>query len=98
MFLKIRAIHLKTPRIASQKPVGLGASWTRTIDSAIKTVQKTSDWVVGKSSAGCHNRRFVVVGAGLGAGMTLLSAPTGFSIRRLRCTASKKSASSLTII
>lgn len=55
------------------KAIGLGASWTRTIDSAIKTVQKTSDWVVENPLQAAATSASVVVGAGLGAGMTLLS-------------------------
>lgn len=55
------------------KAVGLGASWTRTIDSAIKTISKTSDWVVENPLQAATTGVSVVVGAGLGAGMTLLS-------------------------
>ena len=55
------------------KAIGLGASWTRTIDSAIKTVRKTSDWVSENPLQAATTSVSVVVGAGLGAGFTLLS-------------------------
>lgn len=55
------------------KAIGLGASWTRTIDSAIKTVRKTSDWIAEKPLQAAATGVSVVVGAGLGAGMTLVS-------------------------
>lgn len=55
------------------KAVGFGASWTRTIDAAIKTVQKTSDWIAENPLQAATTGVSVVVGAGLGAGMTLVS-------------------------
>lgn len=55
------------------KAIGLGAGWTRTIDSAIKTVRKTSDWVQENPLQAATTSVSVVVGAGLGAGFTLLS-------------------------
>jgi ElaB/YqjD/DUF883 family membrane-anchored ribosome-binding protein len=55
------------------KAVGLGVSWTRTIDSAFKTVQKTSDWIQENPLQAATTGVSVVVGAGLGAGFTLLS-------------------------
>jgi ElaB/YqjD/DUF883 family membrane-anchored ribosome-binding protein len=55
------------------RAVGLGAGWTRTISSAVKTVQKTSDWVVENPLQAATTGASIVVGAGLGAGMTLLS-------------------------
>jgi ElaB/YqjD/DUF883 family membrane-anchored ribosome-binding protein len=55
------------------RAIGLGASWTRTIDSAIKTVQKTSDWITENPLQAATTGASVVVGAGLGAGMTLVS-------------------------
>lgn len=55
------------------KAVGLGASWTRTIDSAIKTVRKTTDWVTENPLQAATTGVSVAVGAGLGAGMTLIS-------------------------
>jgi hypothetical protein len=36
----------------------LGASWTRTIDSAIKTVQKTTDWIAEKPLEAATTGRF----------------------------------------
>jgi len=55
------------------KAIGLGASWTRTIDSAIKTARRTSDWVIENPLQAATTSVSVVVGAGLGAGMTLIS-------------------------
>ena len=55
------------------KAIGLGASWTRTIDSAIKTARKTSDWITENPLQAATTGVSVVVGAGLGAGMTLVS-------------------------
>lgn len=55
------------------KAVGLGASWTRTINSAFNTVRKTSDWVQENPLQAATTGVSVVVGAGLGAGFTLLS-------------------------
>ena len=55
------------------KAVGLGVSWTRTIDSAFKTVRKTSDWIQENPLQAATTGVSVVVGAGLGAGFTLLS-------------------------
>jgi len=52
---------------------GLGASWTRTIDSAIKTVRKTSDWVQEKPLQVAATGVSVAVGAGLGAVFTGLN-------------------------
>lgn len=55
------------------KAIGLGASWTRTFNSAFKTVQRTSDWVTENPLQAATTGVSVVVGAGLGAGMTLVS-------------------------
>lgn len=55
------------------KAVGLGASWTRTLDSAFKTVQQTADWLTEKPLQAAATSVSIVVGAGLGAGMTLMS-------------------------
>ena len=55
------------------KAVGLGASWTRTINSAINTVRKTADWLTENPLQAATTGVSVVIGAGLGAGMTLLS-------------------------
>jgi ElaB/YqjD/DUF883 family membrane-anchored ribosome-binding protein len=53
--------------------IGLGASWTRTIDSAIKTARKTSDWITENPLQAATTGVSVVVGSALGAGFTLLS-------------------------
>ena len=50
-----------------------GASWTRTFDSAAKTLRKTADWVSESPLQAAATGVSVVVGAGLGAGFTLLS-------------------------
>lgn len=51
----------------------LGASWTRTIDSAIKTVQKTTDWISEKPLEAATTGVSMVVGAGLGVVFTGIS-------------------------
>lgn len=61
------------------KIFGFGASWTRTIDSAVKTVQKTSDWIAENPLQAVTTGVSVVVGAGLGAGFTLLGTNWFFS-------------------
>ncbi|HXH70647.1 MAG TPA: hypothetical protein VNI60_09995 [Pyrinomonadaceae bacterium] len=55
------------------KAFNLGASWTRTIDSAIKTVQKTSDWISEKPLQAATTGVSIVVGAGLGVVFTGIS-------------------------
>ncbi len=51
----------------------LGASWTRTIDSAIKTVQKTTDWIHEKPLEAATTGVSMAVGAGLGVVFTGIS-------------------------
>lgn len=51
----------------------LGASWTRTIDSAIKTVQKTTDWISEKPLEAAATGVSMAVGAGLGVVFTGVS-------------------------
>jgi ElaB/YqjD/DUF883 family membrane-anchored ribosome-binding protein len=51
----------------------LGASWTRTIDSAIKTVQKTTDWIHEKPLEAAATGVSMAVGAGLGVVFTGVS-------------------------
>ena len=51
----------------------LGASWTRTIDSAIKTVQKTSDWISENPLQAATTGVSMAVGAGLGVVFTGIS-------------------------
>jgi ElaB/YqjD/DUF883 family membrane-anchored ribosome-binding protein len=55
------------------KAVGLGASFTRTFDSAFRTVRQTAGWIQEKPLQAAATGASVVVGAGLGAGMTLVS-------------------------
>lgn len=55
------------------KAFNLGASWTRTIDSAFKTVQKTSDWIAEKPLQAATTGVSVAVGAGLGIVFTGIS-------------------------
>lgn len=55
------------------KALGLGVSWTRTIDSAFKTLNKTSEWVTEKPLQAAATGASVVVGAGLGVVFTGLS-------------------------
>lgn len=52
------------------KAFNLGASWTRTIDSAIKTVQKTSDWIAENPLQAATTGVSMAVGAGLGVVVT----------------------------
>jgi len=51
----------------------LGASWTRTIDSAIKTVQKTSLWITENPLQAASTGVSMAVGAGLGVVVTGIS-------------------------
>ncbi|MCA1623278.1 MAG: hypothetical protein LC768_02470 [Acidobacteria bacterium] len=55
------------------KAFNLGASWTRTIDSTIKTVRKTSDWISEKPLQAATTGVSMVVGAGLGVVFTGIS-------------------------
>ncbi|HXG84102.1 MAG TPA: hypothetical protein VNI84_08750 [Pyrinomonadaceae bacterium] len=55
------------------KVFNFGASWTRTIDSAIKTVQKTSGWITEKPLQAAATGASVAVGAGLGVVFTGIS-------------------------
>jgi ElaB/YqjD/DUF883 family membrane-anchored ribosome-binding protein len=50
-----------------------GASWTRTIDSAIKTVQQTADWITEKPLQAATTGVSMAVGAGLGVVFTGIS-------------------------
>ncbi|MBA4121799.1 MAG: hypothetical protein H0X72_04965 [Acidobacteria bacterium] len=51
----------------------LGASWTRMIDSAIKTVQKTSEWITENPLQAATTGVSMAVGAGLGVVVTGIS-------------------------
>lgn len=55
------------------KAFNLGASWTRTIDSAIKTVQKTSGWIQENPLQAATTGVSMAVGAGLGVVFTGIS-------------------------
>jgi ElaB/YqjD/DUF883 family membrane-anchored ribosome-binding protein len=55
------------------KAFNFGASWTRTIDSAIKTVQKTSGWIQEKPLQAATTGVSIAVGAGLGVVFTGIS-------------------------
>jgi len=55
------------------KVFNFGASWTRTIDSTIKTVQKTSDWIAEKPLQAATTGVSLAVGAGLGVALTGIS-------------------------
>lgn len=48
------------------RALGLGASWTRTVNAALRTVQQTADWVQEKPLQAAATGTSVVVGAGLG--------------------------------
>jgi ElaB/YqjD/DUF883 family membrane-anchored ribosome-binding protein len=55
------------------KAFNFGASWTRTIDSAIKTARKTSDWISEKPLQAATTGVSMAVGAGLGIAFTGIS-------------------------
>ncbi|MCY7376939.1 MAG: hypothetical protein LH472_13345 [Pyrinomonadaceae bacterium] len=55
------------------KAFNLGASWTRTIDSAIKTVQQTSDWISENPLQAATTGVSMAVGASLGVVFTGIS-------------------------
>ena len=55
------------------KAFNFGASWTRTIDSAIKTVQKTTDWIPENPLQAATTGVSMAVGAGLGVVFTGIS-------------------------
>ncbi|MFN3330765.1 MAG: hypothetical protein ACK419_07565, partial [Pyrinomonadaceae bacterium] len=55
------------------KGASYGASWTRTIDATLKTAKKTTDWVIENPLNAALTGFSMLVGAGLGAGMTLIS-------------------------
>lgn len=55
------------------KALGLGVSWTRTIDSAVKTLNQTSEWVTEKPLQAAATGASVAVGAGLGVVFTTFS-------------------------
>ena len=55
------------------KAFNFGASWTRTIDSAIKTARQTSEWIADKPLQAASTGVSVAVGAGLGVAFTGIS-------------------------
>ena len=55
------------------KAFNFGASWTRTIDSAFKTVQKTSGWITEKPLQAATTGVSIAVGASLGVVVTGIS-------------------------
>ena len=55
------------------KVFNFGASWTRTIDSTIKTVQKTSGWIQENPLQAATTGVSIAVGAGLGVVFTGIS-------------------------
>ena len=55
------------------KALGLGISWTRALDSTMRTVRKTSAWVADKPLQAAATGASVAVGAGLGVVFTGLS-------------------------
>ncbi len=55
------------------KTLGLGVSWTRTIDSTVRTFRKTTEWVAEKPLQAAATGASVAVGAGLGVVFTGLS-------------------------
>jgi ElaB/YqjD/DUF883 family membrane-anchored ribosome-binding protein len=55
------------------KGASYGANWTRTFDAAIKTARKTADWISENPLNATLTGLSLIVGAGLGAGMTLIS-------------------------
>ncbi|MEZ5429190.1 MAG: hypothetical protein R2747_23285 [Pyrinomonadaceae bacterium] len=58
---------------------GLGASWTRTVNSALKTVRNTADWISEKPLQAATTGVSVAVGAGLGVVFTGISTHWFFS-------------------
>ena len=55
------------------KALGLGISWTRTLDSTVRTFRTTADWVVEKPLQAAATGASVAVGAGLGVVFTGIS-------------------------
>ncbi len=72
IFEEVRDSASKTATRAS-KAFNFGASWTRTIDSAIKTVQKTTGWITENPMQAATTGVSMAVGAGLGVVFTGIS-------------------------
>ena len=78
VFVEARSSFDSTAKSVS-KAFGLGASWTRTINSALKTVQNTAGWIADKPLQAATTGVSVVVGAGLGVVFTGISSHWFFS-------------------
>jgi ElaB/YqjD/DUF883 family membrane-anchored ribosome-binding protein len=72
VFEETRKTVNKTAKTAS-KAFNLSASWTRTFDSAWKTLQQTADWITEKPLQAATTGVSVAIGAGLGVVFTGLS-------------------------
>jgi ElaB/YqjD/DUF883 family membrane-anchored ribosome-binding protein len=72
VFEQTRKTAEKTAKTAS-KAFNLGASWTRTFDSAFKTFQKTTGWITEKPLQAATTGVSMAVGAGLGVVFTGIS-------------------------
>jgi ElaB/YqjD/DUF883 family membrane-anchored ribosome-binding protein len=72
VFEETRKSVNSTARRAS-KAFNLGASWTRTIDSTIKTIRKTSGWIQEKPLQAAATGASLAAGAGLGIVFTGIS-------------------------
>jgi ElaB/YqjD/DUF883 family membrane-anchored ribosome-binding protein len=72
IFEEVRDSASKTASRAS-KAFNFGASWTRTIDSAIKTVQKTTGWITENPMQAATTGVSMIVGASLGVVFTGIS-------------------------
>lgn len=72
VFDETRKTVNKTANTAS-KAFNLGASWTRTFDSAYKTFQKTTEWITENPLQAATTGVSMAVGAGLGVVFTGIS-------------------------
>ncbi len=89
VFEETRKTVNKTAKSAS-KAFNLGASWTRTFDSAYKTFQKASGWITENPVQAATTGVSMAVGAGLGVVFTGISshwlfnsALPGWSVQKL---------------
>ncbi|RMF98760.1 MAG: hypothetical protein D6735_16075 [Acidobacteria bacterium] len=55
------------------KTVDLGMNWTQAFDSVLKSTQKTAEWIKENPFEATLTGASILIGAGLGAGMTLIS-------------------------
>lgn len=72
VFEETRKTVNKTAQTAS-KAFNFGASWTRTFDSALKTLQKTTGWITENPVQAATTGVSMAVGAGLGVAFTGIS-------------------------